>query len=98
MCMHEQVWQDLDEHGIGKVFAAVVVKISVHTQMWTQRTRANQVASVNMTALQGPAQSGGNSRQASHGDDWKVDLGSNCAEPSDEQLAHAATAPDTAVG
>jgi hypothetical protein len=96
--MHEQVWHELDEHGIGKVFAAVVVKISGHTQMWTLRTRANQVASVNMTTLQGPAQSGGKPQPASHGDDWKVDLGSNCARPSDEQLAHAATAPESSVG
>jgi hypothetical protein len=96
--MHEQVWQELDEHGIGKVFTAVVVKISAHTQMWTLRTRSNQVASVNVTALQGPAQSGGKAQQASYADDCKVVLGSNCAEPSDEQSAHAATAPDTAVG
>jgi hypothetical protein len=79
MCMHEQVWQELDDHGIGKVFAAVVVKISVHTQMWTLRTRANQVASVNMTTLQGPAQSGGKAQPTSYADTCKVVLGSSCA-------------------
>jgi hypothetical protein len=91
--VHEQVWHELDEQGIGKVFAAVVVKISVHTQMWTLRTRANQVASVNVTSIQGATHCGRETRE-----DWKVVVGSKCAEASHDQVAHAATAPDTAVG
>jgi hypothetical protein len=91
--MHEQVWQEFDDHGIGKVFAAVVVKMSVHTQMWTQRTRANQVASVNVTSIQGATHCGRETRE-----DWKVVVASNCAGASHDQVAHDATASDTAVG
>jgi hypothetical protein len=91
--MHEQVWQELDEHGIGKVFAAVVVRISVHTQMWTQRTRTNQVASVDVASIKGATHCGRETREQ-----WKVEVGSKCAETSHAQVAHAATAPDTAVG
>jgi hypothetical protein len=91
--VHEQVWQELDEQGIGKVFAAVVVKISVHTQMWTQRTRANQVASANVTSIQGATHCGRETRE-----DWKLEVASKCADASDKQRAHAATALDSAVG
>jgi hypothetical protein len=91
--MHEQAWHELDEHGIGRILAVVVVKISVRTQMWTLRTRANQVASVNVTSIQGATHCGREARA-----DWEVEVGSNFAGALDEKVAHAATAPESAVG
>jgi hypothetical protein len=91
--MHEQVWRELDERGIGRILEVVIVQISVRTQMWTLRTRANQVAYVNVTSIQGATHCGRETRE-----DWKVDVGSKCAGASDEKFAHAATAPESAVG
>jgi hypothetical protein len=88
--MHEQVWQELDEQGIGKVLTSVVVKISVHPQMWTPRTRSNQVASVNVTAVQGATPCGRDTREH-----WKVEVSSHCAGALDEKRADAATTTDS---
>jgi hypothetical protein len=95
---HEQVWRTLDEQGIVRVLAAIVVKVSVRSKMQPLRARANQVASTVMMPHRGPAWSGWGHQGAVSAEDCNVVEGSECAGASDEHLAPDATAPDSAVG
>jgi hypothetical protein len=96
--VHVQVWQALDEQGIGKLLTAVVVRISARNEMWPLRPRANQVASTVMKPCQGPGEIESRLGEALNAADWKVEIGSTCAGVSDEQPATDALAPDAAVG
>jgi hypothetical protein len=96
--MHEQVWRALKEQGIGKVLAAIVVNVSVRSEMRSMRTRANQVASTVMMPWRGPAGIGRGHQEALNAEDCNVVEGLQCADASAEHLATDATAPVSAVG
>jgi hypothetical protein len=96
--MHEQVWQTLDEQGIGRVLAAIVVKVSVRSKMQPLRARANQVASTVIVPCRGASWISSGHQGALSAKDWNVVEGLQCADASDEHLATDATAPDSAVG
>jgi hypothetical protein len=97
--MHEQVWRTLDEQGIGRVLAAIVVKVSVRSsKMQPLRARANQVASTVTVPCRGASWIGSGHQGAVSAEDWNVVEGFRCADTSDEHLATDATAPDSAVG
>jgi hypothetical protein len=96
-CMNKQVWRALDEQGIGRVLAAIVVKTSVGSEMRPQRTRANQVASTVIVPCRGASWIGSGHQGAVSAEDWNVVEGLQCAGASDEHLAPDATAPVSAL-
>jgi hypothetical protein len=96
--MHVQVWQTLEEQGIGRIIVAVVVKLRMPGEILSVKCRANQVASTDMKSCQGPAQCGKGLQGATDAEDWNVVVSSPFADASDEQPATDATTPDTTVG
>jgi hypothetical protein len=55
-CRNEQVWKKLEEQGIGKVLAAIAVKIPAAGGFLRWRTRGNQVAAASLGPLKGTEQ------------------------------------------
>jgi hypothetical protein len=91
--VHEQVWNTLEEQGIGAVLATVAAKLSVASQMQPTGHRANKVACASTKPCQGAAQTAGCLQGASDAVDFKVAMSSQCAGSSHEQLE-----PDASVG
>jgi hypothetical protein len=97
-CRNEQVWKKLEQQGIGKVLAAVAVKVSAASRFIERRTRfQSRVASTTLEPFQGTSQSAMGLQEALGAKDKNVVVSVSFVGATEEHHASDGTESDKRV-
>jgi hypothetical protein len=97
-CRNEQVWKKLEEQSIGKVMAAVAVKVSAASHFIEKRTWVSRVASTSLEPFQGTVKSAIGLQDAFGAEDKNVVVSVSFVGATEEHHAPDDTESDKRVG
>jgi hypothetical protein len=97
-CRNEQVWKKLEEQNIGKVMAAVAVKVSAASRFIERRTWVSRVASTTLEPFQGTLQSAMGLQEALGAKDKNVVVSVSFVGATEEHHTSDGTESDKRVG